>query len=534
MNPKIELTKGGKKVDGKFKAYEGLSQDNRITNAKVRRGELPADQLEIYPQGRQQLNPTVSANDLTNPPTAPSFTAPKVGALPNTSLVKNVAGETQNIIAAKTKEADDLAKLRQENAAFMQEGSLADLFQAKKDEYGVDATFKELKDINLQLSDANTATDMQKAQIAGAKGQTLGQAQREVTQEDRESAVRNSGLAARAAVLQGNLETASALAKEAVQIAYQDRTLKQQNLLSQLNDLSGVVDKQTQQLVDQAKAEAAEELRQIERLETEISNAMVNGASQSEIAQLTSSQLDDAAKLSLAQSITARGSNQMRNLDIQAKNAQIASSNRANQPGETLVPTSVIEQNGTKLLINSQTGEVIKDFGASGASVNELQIAQDQQFINTVDSLKFDEGMGKAVGTNALARFTPFSADVTTGKVSNFIASVDQLTKSLTLDSLVNAKEQGATFGALSEGELSLLADSSTKINNWRRTDENGNTTHYDASEKEFQKELDTISNFSKLDFILKGGDPTTVGVVQQDDGTYWTANSDGSYTQIP
>lgn len=405
MNPKIELVKGGRKVDNKF-----------------------------------QLNPEVSANDLTTPPVVPTLSQPKIGTLPNTPLVKNVAGETQNIIAAKTQEAADLAKLRQENAAFMNEGSLSDLFQTKKDEYGVDDTFKELKDINLQLSDANTASEMTKTKISGAEGQTLAQGQREVTQEDREAAVRNSGLAARAAVLQGNLETATALATQAVQIAYQDRTFKQQNLLSQLNDLSGVVDKQTQQLVDQAKVEAEEELRQIERLEGEISNAMVNGASASEIAQLTGSQLDDASKLSLAQSITARGAGEMRGLDIASKQANIA----ANYASIENVRSQIADRVATRILEEQ------------GATEEEAQGVQEALSVKSLlDNLSGNAALGAATGKDGVIR-----NKIPGSEEFNVARTHDQLISALSLDNLSALKG----LGAMSDREFSTIRNAATKL----------------------------------------------------------------------
>ena len=48
-----------------------------------------------------------------------------------------------------------------------------------------------------------------------------------------------------------------------------------------------------------------------------------------------------------------------------------------------------------------------------------------------------------------------------------------------------------------------------------------------------FKKELDKINNFAKLDYILKGGDPSDVGAKIMPDGTIWSSNSDGTFTKI-
>lgn len=180
-------------------------------------------------------------------------------------------------------------------------------------------------------------------------------------------------------------------------------------------------------------------------------------------------------------------------------------------------------------LVDMQTGEIIK--AIDGSDTNQLQQATEIASINKVDALKTDKGMSRAVGSYAISRWTPLTADK--AEYQNFIASVDQLTKGLTLDELATAKERGITFGALSEGELNLIADSATKINNWRKTNDDGETTHYATSEKNFKKELDTIVNFKKLDAYLKGVPPEQIGIQIMEDGTAWVQNSDGTLTQL-
>ena len=58
-----------------------------------------------------------------------------------------------------------------------------------------------------------------------------------------------------------------------------------------------------------------------------------------------------------------------------------------------------------------------------------------------------------------------------------------------------------------------------------------GKVVAYDTSEKEMKKELDTINNFKKLDYIYRGGNIADVGVIQTPDGRFATQNSDGTYT---
>lgn len=305
---KIELAKGGMNVDGQFVP------------------KLPP------------VNPSVKASTLVIPPTVPQLSEPKQPSLPQNALQRasNVANETQTIIQAKTAEAQKRQELLDTLAATGDQASLQSLYDQRLQDSGVNDNLKELKDIQLQLTDMNTASDLTKTRIAGAAGQTMGQAQRELTQEDRENAVRTTGLAARAAVLQGNIETGRALAKDAVEIAYQDRTLNNQSLITQLNEYGKIADEQTKQLVDQAKAEAEAEIKADDEMKAAIADAMVNGASQSEIAELnkqlppgaTPEQIasDRARKVALAQQITARGAGEMRGLQMEQVRASIDSS----------------------------------------------------------------------------------------------------------------------------------------------------------------------------------------------------------------
>lgn len=316
----------------------------------------------------QEYLASVSANDLAKPVTPITVPQPQVAEIPKrqSQLVNNITRDTNGFITAQTEQAKQLQEVQNQYAALNQGGTLSDLFKSTQADYGVDsATFKELKDIQLQLNDMNTESDVRKVKIAGAAGQTLGQAGREVTQEDRENAVRSSGLAARAAVLQGNIQTAIAAAKDAVSIAYQDRTLQSQNLIKQIEMLQGRVDEQTAQMLEQEKRNYEADIAKVEELKSAVSEAMVSGASQNEIAQLTDPNMSDEQKLALAQSITARGANEMRDLDITSKNLDIASKRSS-------IYTSQLQQQ-----------KLLAELNPDNTSDNDAIIAYAQQFMET-------------------------------------------------------------------------------------------------------------------------------------------------------
>ena len=200
---------------------------------------------------------------------------------------------------------------------------------------------------------------------------------------------------------------------------------------------------------------------------------------------------------------------------------------------EPSIKTQVVDINGKKVLINSETGAKIADIAAGSDGSNELRLVEAQNKINELDSLISDEFLANAVGTSMLGRSSPFEI-IHAGK-SEFVGSVQNLIEGLTISELLKAKEQGATFGALSDTELGIIAAAATKISSpaWTVTDDAGNITGWRVSEDEFKKELEKLNNYSKLDFVLKGGDPSAVGIVQMGDGTLWVGNSDGTKTQL-
>lgn len=192
--------------------------------------------------------------------------------------------------------------------------------------------------------------------------------------------------------------------------------------------------------------------------------------------------------------------------------------------------------------------------GTSKESVAKAQnIATQESTVQQIDNLIGSEFASSAVGPSALSRSQPGFISQSgrlvsvvgipsaiggayqrlTGKQQNFIAGVEQLRSGLNLETLINAKSRGATFGALSDNELKVLANAGTKLGSWAIKNDDGNVVGYNVNEKDFKRELDKINAFTKLDYILNGGNPESVGVQVLSDGTYWTTNSDGSKTQI-
>lgn len=191
--------------------------------------------------------------------------------------------------------------------------------------------------------------------------------------------------------------------------------------------------------------------------------------------------------------------------------------------------------------------------GKGGAISPEILLATSKANVDSIQNILNSGGLSISVGTSFLTRSQPgFFRNVgkfftgvgapeaikgvykrLTGEQQDFIASIEQIRSQLNLDKLIQSKAQGATFGALSDNELQVLASAGTKLGTWAVKDGDGKVVGYNASESAFKKEMDKINNFAKLDYIIKGGNPADVNAKIMPDGAVWTVNSDGTYTQI-
>ena len=333
--PKPEVTSAGQA------AAERIAANRQLRDSGMSRRDA-----------RRTLNGSVSANQLAEGAATAPVTEPVEAPPVNRGVIDRSAQHTDEVIRATTQESKDLDKVRAEMAAIAGEGSLQDMFTGGLADAGVPDWMKELTDIQLQLADRGTESAITQSRIEGAAGQTLAAAGREVTQEQREAAIRDAGLAARAQVLQGNIETASNLVNQAVTLAYQDRTLRNTNLINQINDLRGVVDEQTQQILDREQRKYEEDQAEIERVQAAVDAAMASGAATSEdVKTLTNPKLTDEERLAAAQAITARAATESRNLEMEGKRASNAASwALANQRNE-------VEPGST---YNTPTGEQIE------------------------------------------------------------------------------------------------------------------------------------------------------------------------------
>lgn len=171
-------------------------------------------------------------------------------------------------------------------------------------------------------------------------------------------------------------------------------------------------------------------------------------------------------------------------------------------------------------------------------SSNQQQIGTFTDKVNSLNRAKNDGYKSMAVGSERnpfskegegflakrLYGMTPGGGynqlkDFFTGGKRGFIADISQITNQETLDKLIDVKNQGATFGALSNEELGLLIESATKIGSWEKKDENGKVIGYDIGEKRFDDELDRLIKLANRAIVQAGGSPVGGNTGQTSNG---------------
>lgn len=188
----------------------------------------------------------------------------------------------------------------------------------------------------------------------------------------------------------------------------------------------------------------------------------------------------------------------------------------------------------------------IRAGGGAGSAVEQpaKAAAAENQIKLINDALGNNRGLKARVGTGLFSKNKMFR----TKAAADFTGSVKQLTDTLTMDNLIKAKQNGATFGALSDGERTMLAAAATKLNSWEIKDKNGVPTgKWRAGESQVKKELQKIKDLALKDYEISTGqayaDPYDsitdndlsqyVGQTVSDGTNTYMVNEDGSMTQI-
>ena len=150
--------------------------------------------------------------------------------------------------------------------------------------------------------------------------------------------------------------------------------------------------------------------------------------------------------------------------------------------------TSDVEKNNPGL--KSEVIAIMKTLPPSDA-----QITDAQNFINDLVELRdSDAGLKSAVGPTAIARGFFGMRGAMSGERDAFLGKASTLISKKALDSLIEAKSQGATFGALSDTEMNILKSAATTLGAWG-TSKNDKLQYFDVDEESFKEELDSLIN---------------------------------------
>lgn len=409
--------------------------------------------------------PTVSANALTTPAPSVSIPTPSQPSQPST-FVQNLepaiqAGSQgvqnlqQQIIQAQTAEAEQRNNIL--NQLLSMEGlNTQDTFQNALNQSLANITGQDPNEFMQQLSDANVALATLQGKfrsgaqaISGAQGQSKVFEGVQLNELERQRAVEVGNQALLVQALQGNFDTARQIALDTANFASEDKKVELQNLLAQYDALTGIVDQQTQQLLDQEKAKIQAELADTERTQGLVDNAIVAGmATVEEMQYLTSTEVDNATKQRIAMEIINRG----------ARSDRFAGAGGASE--------------GDVLTTDAQAQSIISDLNVISDLLNDTQ------------------GLNKAVGKIKTSRGV-----TRRGAGDRFVSKLNNLLSSGVLKQISDAKAMGVTFGALSDSELTLVASAANRINNWVETDKQGRVIGYRTSEQNMKDALKEIQD---------------------------------------
>jgi hypothetical protein len=486
--------------------------------------QVGANTSPTFPINTTATQSPTSMGSIKEQPTPVAIPTPAVGTIPSIQSIYDSVYNTQTPSSAE-QESDALkTNLRKLIDA---EGNKAGDQLAAEEKAGVQGFQKTVNDLSSQLNALNN-------EAAAAKLKTQNQpilgsiVAGQMDAIDRDRAVKALTLSAGITAAQGNLALAQQQADRAIEVKYAgiENELEYFNQFITLNQNELSREQEKKATLLQAKlAERQEQADKAKANDVAIQNVMLEAAKNGADA-VTLGNIQ--ASTNPQQAISLAGNALSAPFRLQQAQQEFQNSMAKEQ---LKISQANLRINQAELGIKQAQAkaDAIKNAPANPA----FQQASAQNNIQNIDTLLKDTAIRTAVGPSGFARLVGRGLDSATGARQNFIASVDQLASQLTLDSLVNAKARGATFGALSEGELLLLNNSASKINKWAKRDDKGNVIAYNASEKDFKAELDKINNFAKLDALIKGIKPEDIGVQLLEDGHYWTKNSDGSLTQI-
>jgi hypothetical protein len=370
-------------------------------------------------------------------------------------------------------------------------------------------------DVNNYTSQLNSIVAKQQADLLRLRGTGSEQGVTEAVYGgqqatiNREAAIAALPVQASLAAAQGNLEMAQQHVDKLFQLKSQDALTSWQYKTSLIDSVWNAASKFDQARLDDLKVKEGQAF---------------------EMQKYNMSLAQDWAKTAIEYGQSSLAS-QFMTLDPKAQDFQTKFAQLQGKVSKPVTPksrqTQVVEMGGKHFLIDTQTGETIKDLsgGTSGGRIAEYDTKKASL---ETDIARADELLGNSLGIKSssgtyqpgffggmftgaagisqekngvltnMAKFLPVIGNVISGsetssKKGDFLSGVSYIVNNQTFDKLTSLKEGGATFGSLTEGERIAVGRAASDLAASIITDDAGNITGFRGSEEKLVENLTKV-----------------------------------------
>ena len=272
-------------------------------------------------------------------------------------------------------------------------------------------------------------------------------------------------------------------------------------LIENRNTLAGNITEAEKTAIQKAEAEYTDQISAYQRLQDQLT----------ELYNAGEADMADKAEAAIAEAEAKQG----KYIGMQSDNDGNVTVVTQNPDGS--YSTQSIGQVGKvdKTKTTTKTDEAsLEEAQTNVSDINNLIYATNED--GTLDTEKYSKGLQKSSQLGIAVfpgKFMQEQQSSYDEDIAKFIGGVEKLISSGTIKSLIDAKANGATFGALSDRELGIIAASFSKIGKWKVEAGDGRTIGYNVSAKDMAEELNKIKASSeKVINDLQGKIPTESG----------------------
>lgn len=427
-------------------------------------------------------------NPITSEQLQPSelIPLPSNNDLPQPSLntfVQPTVDEQKDLNTAQTNEANSFQSLS--DALFG--GSTIESQTLKEEKKaGIEKQKQDLTDINNELNQKSLAFRREQEAIQTTPGLTVNQRNARLGDVSRRNNMELADLEVIRMARSNNLFNAESAIQKKVnaQFAEQERNVKAlqfvyQRAEGQFKEELGKVAKKEERAYELAKGEY--QALENEKLQL-VRNAQANGAGNGVMSSILKSQsLEEAYKNAGSYGLS---------IDDKIKQAQLSKIqselSSLNLPkDQELAAIGAVEK-------ITDVENLINDKKTMFSLVGGSRLATRRLFSKPFNKSESGSNPAEQIASRA--------------ERADYISSVSQLIDSVTLDQLATAKERGVTFGALSQGELTVVASAGTRLGNRAIRNKSGEIVGFRGTEAEFEEDLKRIQEMAKRDYEKRTG----------------------------